>query len=88
MGMGVFQQKELKFARRPQNRRSHFPPQNYGRKFYGHHVFSDLRPDVLGFSAHPRGCRKTHLLVQAAIFGADVHYHKGSREILSRESLP
>ena len=39
MGMEVFQQKEPKNARRPSNWRSHFGPQNYGRKFYGHHAF-------------------------------------------------
>ena len=39
--MGVCQQKEPKNARRPSNWRSHFRPQNCGRKFYGHHALSD-----------------------------------------------
>ena len=42
MGMGIFQQKEPKNARRPQNWCSQFRPQNCGRKFYGHHAFSEI----------------------------------------------
>ena len=39
MGMGFFQQKEPKNARRPSNWRSHFRPQNCGRINYGHEAF-------------------------------------------------
>ena len=41
MGVGVFQQKEPKNARCPQNWRSLFRPQNYGRNNYGHEAFTE-----------------------------------------------
>ena len=41
MCVGVFQQKEPKNARRPQNRCCHFRPQKCGRKNYQHQAFSE-----------------------------------------------